>query len=68
MALTKEQKDSVIEKYRKHENDSGSPEVQIALLTEEIKALGTIPPEIRVALDSRPDAPAPAFQPEEVEA
>ncbi len=41
MALTKEQKDSVIEKYRKHENDSGSPEVQIALLTERLNTLGS---------------------------
>ena len=39
MALTKEQKDSVIAKYRKHETDSGSPEVQIALLTERINTL-----------------------------
>jgi small subunit ribosomal protein S15 len=39
MALTKEQKDNVIEKYRKHENDSGSPEVQIALLTERLNTL-----------------------------
>lgn len=39
MALTKEQKDSVIAKYRKHENDSGSPEVQIALLTERLNTL-----------------------------
>jgi F420-non-reducing hydrogenase iron-sulfur subunit len=41
---------------------------EMARITEEIKALGPIPPEIRVALESRPDAPAPAFQPEEVEA
>jgi small subunit ribosomal protein S15 len=40
MALTKEQKDKVIEKYRKHEGDSGSPEVQIALLTERLNTLG----------------------------
>lgn len=41
---------------------------EMARITEEIKALGPIPPEIRVALESRPEAPAPAFQPEEVEA
>lgn len=40
MALTKEQKDKVIEKFRKHEGDSGSPEVQIALLTERLNTLG----------------------------
>ena len=39
MALSKDQKDQVIAKYRKHENDSGSPEVQIALLTERINTL-----------------------------
>jgi len=39
MALSKEQKESVIGKYRKHEGDSGSPEVQIALLTERINTL-----------------------------
>jgi small subunit ribosomal protein S15 len=40
MALTKEQKDQVIEKFRKHDKDSGSPEVQIALLTERLNTLG----------------------------
>jgi small subunit ribosomal protein S15 len=40
MALTKDQKDAVIGKYRKHEHDSGSPQVQIALLTERINTLG----------------------------
>ena len=40
MALTKDQKDAVISKYRKHDKDSGSPEVQIALLTERINTLG----------------------------
>ena len=39
MAMTKDQKDRVIEKYKKHDNDSGSPEVQIALLTERINTL-----------------------------
>ena len=39
MALNKEQKKSIIDKYRLHEHDSGSPEVQIALLTERIKYL-----------------------------
>jgi F420-non-reducing hydrogenase iron-sulfur subunit len=41
---------------------------EMARIVAEVKALGPIPPEIRVALESRPDAPAPAFQPEEVEA
>jgi len=39
MAFTKEQKDQVIASFKKHESDSGSPEVQIALLTARIKHL-----------------------------
>ena len=39
MALTKEQKNNIIKKYAKNEKDTGSAEVQIAILTEEIKAL-----------------------------
>jgi len=39
MALQKELKSDVISKFRLHENDSGSPEVQIALLTERINVL-----------------------------
>ncbi len=39
MALSKEQKQEIIGKYRLHERDSGSPEVQIALLTERIRVL-----------------------------
>ena len=39
MALTKEQKTNIIKKYARDEKDTGSPEVQIAILTEEIKAL-----------------------------
>ncbi len=39
MALTKEQKDQVIDKFKKHTGDSGSPEVQIALLTERVNTL-----------------------------
>lgn len=37
--LTAEQKQALIEKYRVHENDTGSPEVQIAILTERINYL-----------------------------
>jgi len=37
--LSKETKEGIIKKFRVHENDSGSPEVQIALLTERIKQL-----------------------------
>ena len=39
MALTKEQKEQVIGQFKKHDQDSGSPEVQIALLTERINTL-----------------------------
>lgn len=39
MALQKDEKKKVIEKFRLHDLDSGSPEVQIALLTERINTL-----------------------------
>ncbi|GEN30473.1 small subunit ribosomal protein S15 [Cerasibacillus quisquiliarum] len=39
MALTKERKNEIINEYKIHENDTGSPEVQIAVLTEEINNL-----------------------------
>lgn len=39
MALKREQKNEIINKHRIHDHDSGSPEVQIALLTEKIKYL-----------------------------
>ena len=37
--LTPEEKTKIIKKYKLHETDTGSDEVQIALLTEEIKRL-----------------------------
>ena len=37
--LTPEEKTKIIEEYKLHEADTGSAEVQIALLTEEIKRL-----------------------------
>jgi len=37
--LTPEEKTKIIEKYKLHDLDTGSPEVQIALLSEEIKRL-----------------------------
>ncbi len=39
MALTKEVKESIVKKYARTEGDTGSPEVQIAILTEEINTL-----------------------------
>ena len=39
MALKKEVKQKIIKKYARDEKDTGSPEVQIAILTEEINVL-----------------------------
>jgi small subunit ribosomal protein S15 len=39
MSLTKENKGSIITQYRTHASDTGSPEVQIALLSERISYL-----------------------------
>lgn len=39
MALTKETKFELVKKFGKNEQDTGSIEVQIAILTEEIKTL-----------------------------
>jgi small subunit ribosomal protein S15 len=39
MALQHEQKQDIIESTRLHETDTGSPEVQIAILTERINGL-----------------------------
>ncbi len=39
MALTTESKSQIINNFRTHESDTGSPEVQIALLTGRIQYL-----------------------------
>ncbi len=39
MALSQEQKRQIIEEFKTHENDTGSPEVQIAILTKKIELL-----------------------------
>lgn len=39
MALEKDEKSSIIGGYQVHGNDTGSPEVQVALLTERINQL-----------------------------
>ncbi|SCG83398.1 30S ribosomal protein S15 [Proteiniborus sp. DW1] len=39
MNLSKEEKARIIEEYRVHEGDTGSPEVQIAILTHRINKL-----------------------------
>lgn len=39
MSLSKAEKDAIIQKFHVHPNDTGSPEVQIALLTTRINQL-----------------------------
>ena len=39
MAQTREVKETIIHEYRAHENDTGSTEVQVALLTSRISEL-----------------------------
>lgn len=39
MSSTEDRKQEVIGEYRNHESDTGSPEVQVALLTEKIRHL-----------------------------
>ena len=39
MALTKEEKQDIITKFAQAKGDTGSPEIQIAILTEQIKRL-----------------------------
>ncbi|MBP3038363.1 30S ribosomal protein S15 [Bacillaceae bacterium Marseille-Q3522] len=39
MAITQERKQELINEFKTHENDTGSPEVQIAVLTETINNL-----------------------------
>ena len=39
MTITAQKKTDLIGEYRTHDNDTGSPEVQVAILTERINAL-----------------------------
>lgn len=39
MALTRETKSKILSEFKLHDGDSGSPEVQIAILTERIKEI-----------------------------
>jgi len=39
MTLTKEQKTDLIDSYHRHDGDTGSPEVQVAILTRRISQL-----------------------------
>ncbi len=39
MSLTRERKTEIVDSYRTHKTDTGSPEVQIAILSEKIAYL-----------------------------
>ena len=39
MSVNKDQKKTIIDNHRTHEHDTGSPEIQVALLTERINQL-----------------------------
>jgi small subunit ribosomal protein S15 len=39
MSITAEQKTQIVSEYKTHDNDTGSPEVQIAILTKRINEL-----------------------------
>jgi small subunit ribosomal protein S15 len=39
MAMVAEKKTELVQKYRRHDKDTGSPEVQVAILTERIAYL-----------------------------
>ncbi|MEE8500305.1 MAG: 30S ribosomal protein S15 [Kiloniellales bacterium] len=39
MSITAERKNEVVREYARHEGDTGSPEVQVAILSERIKNL-----------------------------
>jgi small subunit ribosomal protein S15 len=39
MTLKKEKKNEIVSEFQQHESDTGSPEVQIALLSERIREL-----------------------------
>ena len=55
--LAKDAKSAIIDDYATHEGDTGSPEVQIALLTERIKSLTD---HLRSVPERQPLAPRPA--------
>lgn len=41
MSISRDRKAEIINEFKVHENDTGSPEVQIAILTEEINNLNS---------------------------
>jgi hypothetical protein len=57
MAVLSERKAAVVQQYRTHETDTGSPEVQVALLSERINML-TEP--FQDAQEGLPQPPGPS--------
>ena len=51
--MRKEEKTAIIEKYATHPGDTGSPEVQIAVLTHRINDLNEHLRELRETLEQR---------------
>ena len=41
MPLAKENKETIIKQYKMHDSDTGSPEVQIALISERLTVLNS---------------------------
>lgn len=41
MAITKEKKKELVSQHQQHKKDTGSPEVQVSILTEKIKELSS---------------------------
>ncbi len=41
MALAKEHKENIIKQFKLHEGDTGSPEVQIAIISERLNVLNS---------------------------
>ena len=41
MALVQERKQELVSKFKRHDTDTGSPEVQVALITERIASRRT---------------------------
>ena len=61
MPLSKEDKDKIIKKYKTHDSDTGSSEVQIALLTSEIDQLTGHLQTHKKDFSSRRGPPPPAL-------
>ena len=41
MSLAKEHKETIIKQYKVHDSDTGSPEVQVALISERLNTLNS---------------------------